>query len=72
MFKSIVTSYRVQSMFYLLFFPIFVMVAPFTGGAEEMEWLVPPAFEGEELAKVREWEKYFFRIRDYVMKMDVS
>ena len=57
MFKSIVTSYRVKSMFYLLFSPIFVMVAPFTGGAEEMEWLVPPAFEGEELAKVREWEK---------------
>jgi hypothetical protein len=33
------------------------MVAPFTGGAEEIEWLVPPAYEGEELAKIREWEK---------------
>jgi hypothetical protein len=41
----------------LLFFAICVVVTPFTGGAEEVKWLVPPAFEGEELAKVREWEK---------------
>ena len=54
---SIVTTNRVKSMFFLLFFAACVMVTPFTGGAEEVEWLVPPAFEGEELQKVREWEK---------------
>jgi hypothetical protein len=31
------------------------MMTPFNGGANE--WLVPPAFEGEELEKMREWEK---------------
>ncbi len=57
MFKEVVTAYREKRMFFLLFFTTFVMVTPLTGGAEEVKWLVPPAFEGEELQKVREWEK---------------
>lgn len=50
-----VTAYCVQRLFYLFLFSAFLMMTPFNGGAKE--WLVPPAFEGEEFAKVREWEK---------------
>ncbi len=57
MFEKIVTAYRIKMIPCLLFFATCVMIAPFTGGAEEVAWLVPPAFEGEELQKVREWEK---------------
>jgi hypothetical protein len=34
-----------------------LMVAPLRGATQAAEWLVPPAFEGAELEKVREWEK---------------
>ena len=57
MYGRIVTTYRVKRIFFLLFLATCVVVTPFTGGAEETKWLVPPAFEGEELKKVREWEK---------------
>ena len=57
MYCHIVTAYRVKIMSLLLFCATCVMVNPFTGGAEEVNWLVPPSFEGEELQKVREWEK---------------
>jgi len=57
MYKRIVTIYRVERVFFLLFFAACVIVTPFNGGAEATEWLVPPSFEGEELKRVREWEK---------------
>ena len=57
MYGRILTTYLLRIIFFILFFAACVVVAPFTGGAEEIEWLVPPSFEGEELQKVREWEK---------------
>ena len=55
--RKLIATYRTKIMFSLLLFTAYVMITPFSGGAEEVEWLVPPAFEGEELQKVREWEK---------------
>ncbi len=41
----------------MLLFMTFCLLAPLYSYAEEAKWLVPPGFEGEELAKIREWEK---------------
>jgi hypothetical protein len=41
----------------LLLWAAFLMVVPLREVSPAAEWLVPPAFEGAELEKVREWEK---------------
>ncbi len=55
--EKLITAYEIRTLFSLLLFVVCLMITPFTGKAEEVNWLVPPSFEGEELAKVREWEK---------------
>jgi hypothetical protein len=54
--KSI-TTHKIRTLFSLLLFVVCLMIVPFAVKAEEVNWLVPPSFEGDELAKVREWEK---------------
>ncbi len=51
------TTCHTKWMACLISFAVGVLMIPLTGGAQEAKWLVPPAFEGEELVKVREWEK---------------
>src|SRR5210317_2065708 len=57
MYKGTVTAYRILRTIFLTIVSSGIAVIPFTGEAEEIRWLVPPAFEGAELEKVREWEK---------------
>ena len=57
MYKKMTTISQLNRMSFLLFFATLLVLPPLTGIAQAAEWLVPPAFEGEELAKVREWEK---------------
>lgn len=45
---------------YLLFLLLFLAASgpiPIPARAQEAAWLVPPSFEGEDLTRVREWEK---------------
>jgi hypothetical protein len=55
--EQLLATDRIRILFSSLFFTVYLMIAPFSGEAEEVKWLVDPSFEGEELEKVREWEK---------------
>ena len=52
-----ITRTRATRICMLLLWAAFLMVVPLRGVSQAAEWLVPPAFEGAELEKVREWEK---------------
>ena len=55
--EQLLATARIKIMFSLLVLTVYLMIAPCSGAAEEVKWLVDPSFEGEELEKVREWEK---------------
>jgi hypothetical protein len=57
MYKGIASVSSLIRIFCLTIVATGIAITPFTGEAEEISWLVPPAFEGAELEKVREWEK---------------
>ena len=57
MCKKLITRTLTHRNFMLLLWATFLMVVPLRGVPQAAEWLVPPAFEGAELEKVREWEK---------------
>ena len=57
MCKKWITRTRTTGICMLLLWAIFLMTVPLREVSPAAEWLVPPAFEGAELEKVREWEK---------------
>ena len=57
MCKNLITRTLTNRAFMLLLWATFLMAMPLRGVSQAAEWLVPPAFEGAELEKVREWEK---------------
>ncbi|TNF77975.1 MAG: DUF1329 domain-containing protein [Bacteroidetes bacterium] len=57
MCTKMITSFLTSRSSILLLWTAFLVVLPLRGVPQAAEWLVPPAFEGAELEKVREWEK---------------